>query len=422
VPSVSYTDLQIGQERRLYPFVEKYSQFAGVNEAGHYQQQSLGLKQSYYRMMSHGIRLDGLDYLDQLISTVQSRLNCEYQVTTFLIQSSEPCAFCMPQYGPDRRTHTGHIVIGVSHHFFENLDSDIERLSVLAHEFGHMLFKHSQILKLTPAVQKKLGLGPEDVGRFLRWSICCEVSCDLCSLAVLGGHPGATASSLLKFTTGLGRKFAEVGSFETLRNLVERQFEDVSGSAHQQELSTHPITSLRIRCLQKASETQLIKSFGRELGVDEIKDAWNELNAVVEQELARVYADLGGKAQMKRLRPAMTYLLAACAVAENHFDDAAREFICEMVDARVRFEGLLPEPMPWKRESASRLASEAVVAAQRMELSRGEVLAVIRTALLICLRDEVISPVETALLGNFGAQFSIGYEEIDYMSYQLQEG
>lgn len=422
MPSVSFTDLQIGQERRLYPFVEKFSQVAGSNEADHYQQRSLGLKQSYYRMMSHGIRLDGLEYLDKLISTVQGRLNCDYEVSTFLIQSSEPCAFCMPQYGPDRRTHTGHIVIGVSHHFFENLDSDSERLSVLAHEFGHMLFKHSQILKLTPPIQKKLGLGPEDVGRFLRWSICCEVSCDLCSLAVLGGNPGAAASSLLKFTTGLGRKFAEVGSFESLRNLVERQFEDVSASAHQQELSTHPITSLRIRCLQKASETHLLKSFGRELGVDEIKDAWNELNAAVEQELARVYADLGGKAQLKRLRPAMTYLLAACAVAENHFDDAAREFICEMVDARVRFDGLLPDPLPWKRECAARLGAEAAVAAKRLELTRGEILSVIRTALLICLRDGVMSPVETALLVEFGAKFSIGFDEIDYMSYQLQEG
>lgn len=426
MPFISYQDLQYGREQELHGRIKPaFDHLHG--EVTVLRERVNLLERAFYENLDQSVRIDVHPVVATLLGEVQKNLNTDFEIQVFLANSPMPSACVMPRYGQrfGKALRAEKAIILVSGHFFNDLDA-IEQKAILGHELGHILFGHTDVPK------ELVNLDDEDespeLARFLRdlmrWSICCEISCDLVSLVAAGGDSDATATALLKFSSGLNASSFKALGRETLIQLLSNQYDEISHSAHLHQISSHPLVPLRLRVHQAAAAHPLLKRFGSEVSAEEWQNLRCALQTEIDELMRGVYPDLAFFEGSERCRQIAFKLGVAVGMSDGALtrDELNAVFnVCG--GAEETYRTLLDWISSKDREEMLRIsnlfARDATKVAKETNLKRPDILSVLRMSLIVAAADGHVSLDELRVLSSFSEPYGVTKEEILYLAHQI---
>ena len=427
MPFISYQDLQYAREREIHARIKPA--FARLQaESGIVRERVNLLERAFYQNLDQSIRIDHHPIVHQLLREVQDSLVTDFEIHVFLANSPMPNACVMPRYG--RRFATtpmaNRAVIMLSGHFFNEL-TRLEQKAILGHEIGHILFGHTDLPKELVSFEEP-ERSPEltrFLGDLMKWSICCEVSCDMAALVAAEGDPDATATALLKFTSGLDSRGLAALELSSLVKILRDQYDEIADSVHEHELSSHPLVPLRLRVQEHAARCDLLRHFGEEFEPDD----WSSLTAAfqsgIDELIKPIYADLASFEMDLRLRHVTLNLGLAVGLSDGTLTSEELAAILnlsgESEEWFSKFHDLLiARPDKGRTETSKQLhLNEACLVASELKLRRRDVLSILRSALFVAALDGHIDLSELRVIAMFAEPHGIDKEEILYMAHQI---
>ena len=427
MPFVSLQDLQYWRERELHDRIKPaFDHFLAESQT--VKARVNGLERAFYQNLGNAVRMDTHPTVSRLIEEVQGALCTDFELQVFLSNQPMPNACVMPRYGqisgPTHRVDRA--VIMVSGHFFNELE-EAEQRAILGHEIGHILFGHVD-------VPREIASGDEfrdnpELSEFLadlmRWSICCEVSCDMAGLVGAGGNARAAGTSLLKFSSGLNRDALDDLGTDSLIESLRNQYDEIADSAHADELSSHPLVPLRLRVLESAAESELLSVFGDELPTSEWERICGEFQGELDRLIRGIYPELIGFDGNVDLQRICLDLGLAVGLSDG-------ELIPEEFRAIVELSGLAPESAESllgeirgsssgfrAAQLARQCLEDAINGARALNLQRRDVLSILRFALIVAGMDGHVDLEELRIIAKFAESYRIEKEEILYMAHQV---
>jgi hypothetical protein len=387
-----------------------------------------GLERAFYQNLGNAVRIDTHPTVSRLIKEVQDALCTDFELQVFLSNQPMPNACVMPRYGqhsgPSHRADRA--VIMVSGHFFNELE-EAEQRAILGHEIGHILFGHVD-------VPREIFSGDEvhdnpELSEFLadlmRWSICCEVSCDMAGLAAAGGDARAAGTSLLKFSSGLNKDALENLGIDSLIGSLRNQYDEIADSAHSDELSSHPLVPLRLKVLESAAESDLLAVFGAELQTTEWERICGEFQGELDRLIRGIYPELIGFDGNAELQTICLNLGLAVGLSNGELIPEEFRAIVELSGVDVEIAEKLFTDIrgsttgPRSALLARHCLEKASKRAHDLNLQRRDILSILRSALIVAGVDGHVDLEELRIIAEFAGPFRIEKEEILYMAHQV---
>ncbi|MDY6862170.1 MAG: TerB family tellurite resistance protein [Thermodesulfobacteriota bacterium] len=414
--TITWQEVQYGREKLLYkkirPVLEDLrNRYKVFSEKTQYQERE------FFRHLSHSLKLDKLPSIASLLNIVKERLNLDAQINVFLFQSPIPNAMCMPRYGILYKDKSQKLVILVSQHFMNDLNS-VERLSILGHELGHLLFGHVDI----PAriiLESEFGLAhAKDIkSNILKWMICTELSCDVIGMLCCNLNIDAFCNAMLKYTTGLAQKIIQNNTENVLIfDLLLDQYNEISESLFDAIMTTHPLTPLRLKIMKTITQTELIKRIGDTLEYNELEILKEKYNNVIDSLIYKIYPEvvLEGSTSDNTLQFS---ICLAVALSDGRISKDEVAAIHAITNTRGNIgETYKKIEQKLKYDSAAAIVDsilkDTVKKTKVSGMSRTEVVKMVRHALLVAASDGKIEKNELDTIYNFAVNFGISKEDI----------
>lgn len=426
MPVITFQDLQYRRERELHSRIKPAFDHLRTESRVIKERVNL-LEQTFYRNLGQSIRMDSHPRVRGLLDDVQRSLCTDFEIQVFLSNNPMPNACVMPRYGQngDPSHRASRAVIMVSGHFFNELD-EAEQKAILGHEIGHIMFGHIDVPR--ELVSHENEQDDPELSQFLadlmRWSICCEVSCDMAGLVASGGDAAAAGTALLKFSSGLSRDAVAVLGSESLIENLRNQYDEIADSAHADELSSHPLVPLRLRVLESAAKSDLVTFFGSELDPTGWERVCTDYQAEIDSLVGGIYPELIGFSGNVDLQKISLNLGMAVGLSDG-------ELIPEEFSAILELSGIGSESQEslaltvrgCRGSAAKKLARKCLDAAlhdaHALGLRRRDVLSILRSALIVAAMDGHIDLEELRVIAEFAEPYQIEKEEILYMANQV---
>lgn len=419
---ITYKDLQYPREEHYYTKLKPSFDRIKENHAG-FEHKIARQEENFFNILSNSVRIDGLDRIGALVTDINSHLDTEFDIDIFLYQSPVSNAMCIPHYSLTDDEKVRKLIILVSQHFFNNLD-ERERTTILGHELAHLLFGHVKI----PAnliLQEDLNLSEagdlkSDV---LKWSICCEITCDIFGYVSNNQDKNAFSTAMLKYTTGLHSNTLQHFGDETLVQLVLNQYDDISDSIYEGILSTHPLTPLRLKIIENISETPLVQNYGTEQPEDAVAGMKEEFSAIIDGALDDIYPELTHNGDLKG-KEILLDLAIAVALADGKVSKEEMECIGQIISEKERMKKRFKQVKQQVTQNnyaeiASKLVSSSVKRGRSQSLKKKDILNLMRQLIVVAASDSVISKNELQTIHRFGKEFDFTKQDIVLLSKQL---
>jgi uncharacterized tellurite resistance protein B-like protein len=382
-------------------------------------------EEAFYFQLSNSVKVDNLSYVSELLKKIFARLNITFKTDIFIYLSNTPNAICMPRYHIKNLGRTENVVILVSQHFFNDLNTE-EQASILGHEIGHYLFGHINIpkdiilrnpLQFEGALQFKSDL--------LKWGICAEISADIIGLLANGLDSDAFISAMLKFTTGLNNPTYNKLGVINLKKTVLNQFQEITHAVQEQKLVSHPMTPLRLKLAENLTRKEILKKFGTECSSEELATFKHSLNSHIDHYVFRTYPDI-----IPEYRPERQELLLKMGIAVSVSDGMISQKEFEMItsftgtneELNRTFFNIIDNNIKTQGNHAliARLIHECVAEGIRLEIKKPDVIQMIRNLLLIAVSDGMLYQPELNTIAAFADPFGISREEIIFLKNQMR--
>ena len=296
--------------------------------------------------------------VDEIMQSCRQTLGIEAPVETYVYAS--------PVYNAAAvRPERGLLLVLISSSLLEAFEPD-ELKFVVGHELGHHSFEHHRIpvgALLGGAVQVGAGLALQ----LFAWQRYAEISSDRAGL-ICAGHLEPAARALFKLASGLrgGRIRIDIEQFlRQAHDLREEALRTTSAAepARSDWFATHPFSPLRVRAVELAASSVLIKPDG--IGRDNLESQIQELMALMDPSYLVEHSEAAEA--MRRLLLAGAILIASVSGTSNA--DAIRELV------RMLGPDSLPteiKPAAMRNDLARRIArvNDVVPALRRAQIVR----------------------------------------------------
>jgi tellurite resistance protein len=380
-------------------------------------------EEKFFQFLSHAVDIRNVGPLPRIIDQVNANLGNSLPLQVFLTEFPTATAMCIPRLSIQERAEVNELIILLSQHFMNELDDD-ERASILGHELGHALLGHSTVPR-QPIFDGSIEIQdlPELRVLTLRWSVCSEVSCDLFGYVASGGNARACQTALLKFTTGLGRSTFAALDPSAVIGQVLGQYDVLASSVVKNVISTHPLTPLRVKLLERLDGLSLFRHFGRELPAAELASLRRELNDALNPLVRAIYPELYEEEQLDQ-GFILFYLAVATGMSDGVLDrneiNAMNKMIRPDLQTEPFFSGL--EDAMRERDIASivdELVERAVAEAKEKGYGKEEATRVAKLMLVIAAADGKVDSKELRTIYQFGRNFRLTKREIVYLANQV---
>lgn len=240
-------------------------------------------------------------------------------VDVFCTQSAESNAFVIPPRG-------GRVTMGITNLALQTL-TDGELVSVIGHEFGHVLFDHFALRPLLQFEQHEQ-LAPIDAMRLYAWMRYAELTADRVGLLCCDDYDTAVSAEF-KMCSGLSEP-------RVLGNIKEAaaQYASITAEAMERDandwFSTHPYSPMRLRTLELFHQSRTFGTLrGKPGGSLSEKDLEAEVAAVMDMMNPSF---LSHKTNCRReLREFLAYGGVAVAAADEQIDKSEIKAIKRLV-------------------------------------------------------------------------------------------
>jgi len=286
-------DIRSDADRRLYDALVEHEDVKRIQA----RMGELGKTGTRRNLLARALRLTPEIAPDEHRMLQESRacLSVETDVELFVYPSADFNAGCT-QPEDDR------VFILVSSSLLESFEIP-ELRYVLGHELGHHVYGHHGIpLGVLTANAEKLD--KRLVLQAHSWQRHAEISADRAGLLCCEGDLGGAERSLFKLSSGLRAAPGQAQIDAFVEQAMELYAQDEQHVEHQDWLSTHPFSPLRLRALSRFAECDVFQQDGPPLA--EVEVHVEDLMALMEP--SYLQEDSAGAEAMRRL------LFAAAAV------------------------------------------------------------------------------------------------------------
>jgi tellurite resistance protein len=198
--------------------------------------------------------------------------------------------------------------IGLTSSILEGF-SENELRFVIGHELGHLAFHHHDV-PVGLLTARETGLAADEILTVFQWQRWAEISSDRAGLACAGDVAPA-ASAFFKLASGLSHQVVtfDIDAFlEQLGDLAsELEAARAEDNTSNDWFSSHPLSPLRVRAVQLAAASELIKTGGTPLAV--LEDEVTTLMRIMDPSYLKEPGEIGEA--MRRLLLAGGAVVAA---------------------------------------------------------------------------------------------------------------
>ena len=419
---LDYSALRYLREVHFLEELEPQIESARVNDTK-LERKIEGQEEQFFRFLSHSVEIGQIGTMPQIIASVRANIGTDLPMKVFLTEFPATTAMAMPRFAyGERASELDEIIILVSQHFMNELN-DSERATILGHELGHALLEHVKVPTGAILEGDIEGAGPEMFANVLRWSICCEVSCDLFGYIASGGDKNAGQTALLKFSTGLDAKTFDSLDPDSLIAQVLEQYDSLADTVVQSVISTHPLTPLRVRLLEAFPTFDIVPYYGHELTGDQIMGLRNQMSRTLDPLIKEIYPELFDEGTLDQ-GFILFYLGVATALADGNMDreevTAIKDMITPDLDSQAFFDGL--EKTLQTRDNQSvveELVDRAVTEARQKGFEKNEATQTVKLMLIVAAADGKVDAKELKTIYRFAQNFDLSKKELVYLANQV---
>ena len=357
----------------------------------------------FFNLLSTAIKLDMHPDVQMVIQGISVFLGKNKDIHVFLYQNALPDARCYTRNNAENKKEE--LIILVSQHFFNDLTTN-ERMAILGHELAHQLFSHTSYPKNFILDGKYSEEVKSDV---LKWSICCEISCDVVGYIAAGYDADAFNSAMIKFTTGITSGKQQLLD-PTFIKLVLEQYQQINDSIHTGALASHPITPLRIKLIDDLSNSPLLRHYNRIYSgdIDKLKNDYNnQINTIIKDVYPELFPLQGGSDNIA------LNLCKAVILADRKIDEKEISFLIYLFKLNDTTQNLKKNIEKQTLDSGGvrayiqQLIEESVALTVSNKLLIRDVHHIIRTCLLMAVADGRLQAEELDCIYDYASRFRI---------------
>jgi tellurite resistance protein len=366
----------------------------------------------FYTLISQSIDINEHYAIKYLLDRVKKNLLTDVRISMYLHQSTVFSITCIPRI----KKGTTEALIFVSQHFFNNLNED-EQLAIIGHEVAHFILGHlnysvHEILSYPFDLEEINGLKSD----LLAWSKACEITADMFGLVANDFNFKAYSTAIIKHFTGLNDSSNSNFNIVPLVELALKQYDYLaSDPLYHGDISTHPLTPLRVKIINSATKSSLIKNFGETFGAAEINKAKREYNKLINDLIKDIYPEMfPGSFEGSDVLPAMSY---AVALSDGILDDKEYKAIRRMLPKAKTAEDYLKVIREKEKKQSYKiivdeLVEKAIKTSRENSFSKHTLVPIIRVLLVIAASDDEITIEELNTIFNFAKAFDFTRHEI----------
>jgi hypothetical protein len=421
MPTIQYRDLQYQTEMQYYSKLRglleslraRHAEFAKRTEAK---------EREFYQLLAHSLRVSEAAGIRAITDQANRRLGTSFRVHVFVSAFPTARAMCMPRFGPEQVSDSEPVIV-VSQHLLNELGPE-EQLCIIGHELGHIVFGHAFI---PAAVILKCPFKMQDIGTLksdvLKWMICAEVSCDLMGFIAGDRNVPAFVEGMWKFTTGIQRPGLSSLGQEPISALAARQFDEFAGAGRADTLSTHPMTLLRTRIIERVAELPLLQQYGHEVPAHLVQQYKTEFNGAIDELVGKVYPEVASRGSLPHGEILFDAGLAV-VLADGRIHPREVETLVRLSGTRRDVKAVLREVQAALRVRGhdgviKELVDRAVKSARAARVSAQGLRTIVRQLLVIAASDNQIEKTELDVIRLFGSGFGWGLPGLLGMIGQL---
>ena len=419
---ISFKNLQYRREvdlyNKLFPVFNllrlQYDKFEASKQ---------NLEREFINLISSSLKVDNLSSVNKIIQGVNQNLNTDFKIDIFLNQSSNSNALCMPHFSSGAGQEDKLIVI-VSQQFINDLNKG-EQQAVLGHEMGHSIFGHIKI-PARAILEQSIPMADAQAlkSNVLKWSICCEISCDILGYIAGGMNKKAYISSLIKFITGLNNHSVAYLDEELLIDSLLSQYNYLCNSDYKGILTTHPLTPLRTKTINDIDGCNLVKNYGKVLDENKIIEYQNEFNNLIDSNVASIYPEIFPEKSL--IDPDILLSLGIAVIVAN--GETANEELASLAQIINLDQKMIQEKFSKVSTGLSKnpvylvvedLVAQAINLTKQARLTAGQIRFVIRQLLLIAASDKKIENSELHTIFLYCKDLGITKQELFLIQEQM---
>ncbi len=366
----------------------------------------------FYSLISHSININEHYAIKYLLGRVKENLMTDINISMYLHQSTVFSITCLPRNKKNKKE----VLIFVSQHFFNNLNED-EQLAILGHEVAHFILGHldfptHEILNYPFELEEINGLKAD----LLAWTKACEITADMFGLVANDFNFKAYSTAIIKHFTGLSDSSNSNFNIVPLVKLTLDQYKSMAEDPlYSGDTSTHPLTPLRVKIINDATKSLLIKNYGEIFEEKTINDAKKEYNKLISYLIKEIYPEmLSENFEGSIVLPAMAY---AVALSDGEIDTREDKAIKRMLPKSRATKDYLQiihkkEKQLSNKDIVDELVEEAIGIGIENKFSKHTIVPVIRYLLVIAASDDEITGSELKTIYSFAKAFKITRQEI----------
>lgn len=363
---------------------------------------------NFFHLMSNAIRIDRHYLIENILRQINRHLNSDFKIRIFLYQSDKFETYCTPRNIISEGKEQKELIILVSQHFLNSL-GEYERASIISHELAHGIYSHVEIPSEL-LLKKKIDVNYDhDFKNYLlKWSFCREVTADIFSLIASDFNHQIVSRSLIKHTTGLN----DVHGDDMIKMALE-QYDEIANAAYQEDVATHPLMPLRIKVIYEVMNTNLAKSFGKEISKKVLVEYQNEFNELIDNCVEKIYPEIVSKTNGIDLKTQYLMTLAV-VLADFKVKQKEIEHISRIVKNDEQYQKLFEEVLLQTKnlktqqqysELANKLIDESVIHAKKMGYSKHDLIPFLRYLIVISACDGDVDLRELEHIQKFAKNF-----------------
>ncbi len=400
--SITIFDLQYEKEKYYFQKIGKQLN-ASKGVMDYIDQFRQEKDKDFYNLLSTAIKIDRHPEIRKVIESISILVGIFSDIHVFLYQNALPDARCYTQKkeGSDKKE----LIVLVSQHFFNDLTTK-EKMAIIGHELAHMLYGHTEY----PKNFIMEGTHPKEVKSDVnKWSICCEISCDVLGYVAADRDAASFNSAMIKFTTGIKSDKLELINPKFIK-MVLAQYDEINASVYTSMLSSHPITPLRVKLVEEIAKTRLVKNYGRPLN-ESAEPMIAEYNQTIDKVLKDVYPQLFPVEEDQK--EIMLNLCLAVTLSDGKVDEKELSFLKRELNLPESTASLMATIKRSVQENkgyihlVQQLLDKSVALTIAKNLDGTQIIGLIKKCLAVAKADGKVVDSEIDCIAYYGAKFGI---------------
>jgi len=420
---ITYKNLQYQKESELYSKLQSVFQKLS-RDYEDFSNRTQQQEKEFFNHLSHSVRINNLQNISGLISHIKSQLQEDVDINLFVFQSPISNALCMPRFASSKNNNHNDLVIIVSQHFLNELTAN-EQLAILGHELAHLLFGHVRIpAKILLQSNFKFSEIKETKSDVLKWLMCAEISCDIVGFISCNCDLRAFSEALLKFVTGLtASTISYINENENVCDIILQQYEEISSAAYDPILSTHPLTSLRLKIISEIVDCDLIKNYGTNVSDVDLANYQRQFNDIIDKSVSKIYPEIISNHDFRGNHVLFDLCMAvalADGIVKREELRAIRSIIQSNIDTERAYESLMGQLKTSSHTKVIQgIVRDSVNTCKLQNYQHNDIIRILRHLLIVAASDTAVQSCELETIYTYAKEFGFTKQMIVALVGQL---